>query len=36
LTLCHTCHEAAHGRGFKFRWTKHAEKPTSASVPSGI
>jgi transposase len=36
LTLCHTCHEAAHGRGFKFRWPKHAEKPTSASVPSGI
>lgn len=36
LTLCHPCHEAAHGRGFKFRWPKHAEKPTSAPVPSGI
>lgn len=30
VTLCHSCHEAAHGRGFKFRWPKHAEKPTSA------
>jgi len=22
VTLCHTCHELAHGRGFKFRWPK--------------
>lgn len=22
VTLCHTCHERAHGRGFKFRWLK--------------
>lgn len=36
LTLCHPCHEAAHGDGFKFRWPKHAEKPTSAPVPAGI
>ena len=21
ITLCQTCHERAHGRGFKFRWT---------------
>lgn len=38
ITLCHPCHEAAHGQGYKFRWpTKKAEKPTSASalVPQG-
>lgn len=22
ITLCHTCHEKAHGVGFKFRWIK--------------
>jgi len=32
VTLCHKCHELAHGRGFKFRWPRHADKPTSASV----
>lgn len=32
-TLCHPCHEAAHGRGFKFRYFKASRKPTSASAP---
>ena len=32
ITLCHPCHEAAHGRGFKFRWKMVRQKPTSASV----
>jgi len=31
-TLCHPCHEEAHGRGFKFRWFKKSRKPTSASA----
>lgn len=35
VTLCHTCHEAAHGRGFKFRWIKVRQKPTSAPAPQG-
>lgn len=34
VTLCHECHELAHGRGFKFRWPRNADKPTSASVPT--
>lgn len=32
-TLCHPCHEAAHGRGFKFRWRMVRRKPTSAPHP---
>lgn len=32
VTLCHECHEEAHGRGFKFRWPTKAEQPTSASA----
>lgn len=35
VTLCHECHELAHGRGFKFRWSRNADKPTSASAPKG-
>lgn len=35
VTLCHKCHELAHGRGFKFRWPRHADKPTSASAREG-
>lgn len=35
VTLCHECHERAHGRGFKFRWPRHADKPTSAPTPKG-
>ena len=27
VTLCHTCHERAHGRGFKFRWTNKQKTP---------
>lgn len=34
-TLCHTCHEEAHGRGWEFRWKKVRPKSTSASVPEG-
>jgi len=34
ITLCHECHEKAHGRGFKFRWPRKAENPTSASALS--
>jgi transposase len=30
VTLCHPCHEKAHGRGFKFRWPQYAKKRTSA------
>lgn len=30
ITLCSTCHERAHGRGFKFRWPQYAESATSA------
>jgi hypothetical protein len=33
VTLCHDHHEEAHGRGFKFRWPKKVERPTSAPVP---
>lgn len=32
VTLCHEHHEEAHGRGFKFRWPKKVERPTSAPV----
>ncbi len=35
VTLCHECHELAHGRGFKFRWPRQADKPTSASAREG-
>lgn len=35
VTLCHKCHELAHGRGFKFRWPRQADKPTSASAREG-
>lgn len=35
VTLCHECHELAHGRGFKFRWSRNADKPTSASAREG-
>jgi hypothetical protein len=35
VTLCHECHERAHGWGFKFRWPRHADKPTSAPAPKG-
>lgn len=35
VTLCHQCHERAHGRGFEFRWPRHADKPTSAPTPQG-
>lgn len=35
VTLCHNCHELAHGRRFKFRWPRHADKPTSASAREG-
>jgi hypothetical protein len=34
ITLCHPCHEEAHGHGFKFRWRPVRRKPTSASVPA--
>jgi HNH endonuclease len=36
VTLCHKCHELAHGRGFKFRWPRHADKPKSASAREGM
>lgn len=36
VTLCHKCHELAHGRGFKFRWPRHADKPTSAPAREGM
>lgn len=26
VTLCHDCHEAAHGTGFKFRWPQASKK----------
>jgi hypothetical protein len=32
-TLCHPCHEAAHGRGFKFRWTKGTQKTQERTAP---
>lgn len=32
LTLCHPCHEKAHGVGFKFRWRQVSRTPTSASA----
>jgi hypothetical protein len=35
-TLCHPCHEAAHGDGFKFRWPKARRMPTSALAPEGV
>lgn len=35
ITLCHACHEAAHGKGYQFRWPRRAEQPTSASAPQG-
>lgn len=35
-TLCHPCHEAAHGRGFKFRYFKTSRPPTSALAPRGV
>ncbi|HEX9595278.1 MAG TPA: HNH endonuclease [Anaerolineales bacterium] len=31
-TLCHPCHEAAHGSGYKFRWPEARKRPTSAPV----
>lgn len=31
ITLCHSCHAKAHGKGFVFPWDKHAKSPTSAS-----
>lgn len=34
-TLCRDCHELAHGRGFKFRWPRNADKSTSASARKG-
>ena len=34
VTLCHDCHLLAHGWS-KFRWPRHADKPTSASAREG-
>lgn len=31
VTLCYQCHEKAHGKGFKFRFSHHAKSDTSAS-----
>ena len=36
VTLCHKCNELAHGRGFEFRWPRHADKPTSAPARKGM
>ena len=35
VTLCHECHVLAHGWGGKFRWSRQADKPTSASAREG-
>lgn len=35
VTLCHECHVLAHGWGGKFRWSRNADKPTSASAREG-
>lgn len=36
VTLCHECHVLAHGWGGKFRWSRNADKPTSASAREGM
>lgn len=33
VTLCHPCHEAAHGRGFKFRWFQVRRKTQERAAP---
>ena len=35
VTLCHECHLLAHGWE-KFRWSRHADKPTSAPAREGM
>jgi hypothetical protein len=35
ITLCHECHDVAHGKGFKYQsWHRKAEMPKSASALS--
>lgn len=34
VTLCYTCHEAAHGRGWKFRWRKTSRNVHECAGPS--
>lgn len=36
ITLCHPCHEEEHGKGYKFRWPKHAEISTSAPASQEV
>lgn len=34
VTLCHPCHEKAHGRGFKFRWRHERRKTHECTAPA--
>lgn len=33
VTLCHSCHEKAHGKGFKFRWLHARRTPHECTAP---